>query len=44
MMVFQLQISRDQNTLPLTRDYMAEAERALNVARDAPESLRLAGE
>jgi cyclopropane-fatty-acyl-phospholipid synthase len=28
MMVFQIQLARDQNALPLTRDYMFEAERA----------------
>jgi cyclopropane-fatty-acyl-phospholipid synthase len=28
-MVFQLQLTRDQNALPLTRDYMYEAEREL---------------
>ena len=29
LMVFQLQLTRDQNALPLTRDYMYEAEREL---------------
>jgi cyclopropane-fatty-acyl-phospholipid synthase len=34
MMVFQLQIARDHKSVPLTRDYMASAERAL-AARDS---------
>jgi cyclopropane-fatty-acyl-phospholipid synthase len=44
MMVFQLQIAKDINAVPLTRDYMFEAEAALDAARAGPESLRLAGE
>jgi cyclopropane-fatty-acyl-phospholipid synthase len=34
LMVFQLQLTRDQRALPLTRDYMGEAERELGL-RDA---------
>ena len=44
MMVFQIQLARSLEAAPLTRDYMFDAEAALNAARDAPESLRLAGE
>jgi cyclopropane-fatty-acyl-phospholipid synthase len=29
MMVFQIQLAKDQRTLPLTRDYMYDAERLL---------------
>ena len=37
LMVFQLQLAKDQSALPLTRDYMFEAERALRrVAGGAP--------
>ena len=43
-MVFQIQFTRDQGLLPLTRDYMFEAEARLNAAREHAESLRLAGE
>ena len=32
-MVFQIQLARRQNTVPLTRDYMVDAERATEVAR-----------
>jgi cyclopropane-fatty-acyl-phospholipid synthase len=44
MMVFQIQLARSLEAAPLTRDYMFDAEAALNAARHAPESLRLAGE
>lgn len=36
LMVFQLQLTKDQKALPLTRDYIGEAEQQLrlrNVAR-----------
>jgi cyclopropane-fatty-acyl-phospholipid synthase len=29
LMVFQLQLTRDRQALPLTRDYMYESERSL---------------
>ncbi len=35
MMVFQLQIAKDQNVLPLKRDYMFEAEERLRQAKTA---------
>lgn len=38
--VFQLQISRDINTLPITRDYIGEAERRL-AARDSASITRI---
>jgi cyclopropane-fatty-acyl-phospholipid synthase len=44
MMVFQMQLSKDQATLPLTRDYMFAAEQALRDEHEQAESLRLAGE
>jgi cyclopropane-fatty-acyl-phospholipid synthase len=44
MMVFQMQLSKDQATLPLTRDYMFEAEEAMRAEHEQAESLRLAGE
>jgi cyclopropane-fatty-acyl-phospholipid synthase len=44
MMVFQIQLARNLHAAAFTRDYMFDAEAALNAARDAPESLRLAGE
>ena len=34
LMVFQLQLTKNQNVLPLTRDYMYDSERELR-ARDA---------
>jgi cyclopropane-fatty-acyl-phospholipid synthase len=43
MMVFQIQIVRRQETLPLTRDYMYERERALEAAESGVRH-RLAGE
>jgi cyclopropane-fatty-acyl-phospholipid synthase len=45
MMVFQIQLTKRQGVVPITRDYIASAEarlRALEAARRAP--LRLAGE
>ena len=44
MMVFQVQLVKDQTVLPLTRDYVAEAEARLALQDDARESLRVAGE
>jgi cyclopropane-fatty-acyl-phospholipid synthase len=44
MMVMQIQLTRDQNALPLTRDYMFAAEEAFRAEHEAPESFRLAGE
>ncbi|MDP5279341.1 cyclopropane-fatty-acyl-phospholipid synthase family protein [Sphingomonas sp. DG1-23] len=38
---YQLQMSRSRDSLPITRDYMAEAETALRA--DAPEAMREAG-
>jgi cyclopropane-fatty-acyl-phospholipid synthase len=37
LMVFQLQLTKDQNVLPLTRDYMFDSERELR-ARDSQQS------
>jgi cyclopropane-fatty-acyl-phospholipid synthase len=45
LMVFQIQLTKRQGVVPITRDYIAETEarlRALEVSRRAP--LRLAGE
>jgi cyclopropane-fatty-acyl-phospholipid synthase len=44
MMVFQLQLVRDRNVLPLTRDYMFETEARFREKLERPESIRLAGE
>lgn len=44
MMVFQLQLLRDRNVLPLTRDYMYDAEERFRRKLARPESMRLAGE
>jgi cyclopropane-fatty-acyl-phospholipid synthase len=44
MMVFQLQLVRDQSALPLTRDYMFKAEEDFRREHEAPEAMRLAGE
>jgi len=44
MMVFQLQLAKDKNALPITRDYMFKAEEAFRGEHEGPESLRLAGE
>jgi cyclopropane-fatty-acyl-phospholipid synthase len=42
MMNFQIQLTRDQRALPMTRDYMAVAEAKLGAEAPA-ESLRIAG-
>jgi len=44
MMVFQLQLAKNQMILPITRDYMIAAENAFRAEHEGPESLRLAGE
>jgi len=44
MMNFQIQLTRHQHALPLTRDYMVEAEAALRVREAHRPSLRMAGE
>jgi cyclopropane-fatty-acyl-phospholipid synthase len=44
MMVFQLQLTKDQSVLPLTRGYIEEAERRLALQDADGESLRMAGE
>ena len=44
MMVFQLQLTKSQEALPRTRNYMFAAEAALSGFRDEGESMRLAGE
>jgi cyclopropane-fatty-acyl-phospholipid synthase len=47
LMNFQLQLSKDQAGLPLTRDYMLEAEarlRAADMSATDRRPLRLAGE
>ena len=45
MMVFQLQLTRRQGIVPITRDYMARAEARLRLAEGARRpQLRLAGE
>ena len=44
MVVFQIQMAHRQDAVPLTRDYIGLAERALEDVRDRGESLRLAGE
>ncbi|MBN9024443.1 MAG: class I SAM-dependent methyltransferase [Rhizobiales bacterium] len=45
MMIFQIQIVRDQNALPLTRDYIWQAEEALRLRDHAGQrpSLKIAG-
>jgi cyclopropane-fatty-acyl-phospholipid synthase len=45
LMVFQLQLTKDQKALPLTRDYMHEAERELRQrdSHPAPQRKRRAG-
>jgi cyclopropane-fatty-acyl-phospholipid synthase len=40
LMVFQLQLTRDQKALPLTRNYMYEAERELRLREGEPAPLR----
>ncbi len=44
MMVFQIQLAKDRNALPLTRDYMWDGENAFRARQEESESLRLAGE
>jgi cyclopropane-fatty-acyl-phospholipid synthase len=44
MMVFQMQLAKDRNAVPLTRDYMTDAESGFRTRHEAPESFRLAGE
>ena len=44
LMVFQLQLTKDQKALPLTRDYMHEAERGrLRDSHPAPQRKRRTG-
>jgi cyclopropane-fatty-acyl-phospholipid synthase len=44
MMVMQIQIAKRHDAVPLTRDYIAERERALRAAEGRRANLRLAGE
>jgi len=44
MMVFQIQLAKDQKILPLTRDYIYATEEVLREELALPESPRLAGE
>jgi cyclopropane-fatty-acyl-phospholipid synthase len=45
LMVFQVQLARRQDAVPLTRDYLAEAESRLRALDRADRTrLRLAGE
>ena len=44
LVVFQLQLARKVDTLPLTRDYIADAERRLRAIEEYAEAPRLAGE
>jgi cyclopropane-fatty-acyl-phospholipid synthase len=44
MMVFQMQIAKNNATLPITRDYMTKAEEDFRARHEADETLRLAGE
>ena len=44
MMVFQIQLSKNFNTLPLTRDYIVEEERRLKAREQGAYAPRLAGE
>jgi cyclopropane-fatty-acyl-phospholipid synthase len=45
MMVFQIQLARQQDAVPLTRDYIPEAEERLRVAEtEISRPMRLAGE
>jgi len=44
MMVFQLQLAKGKNAIPITRDYIFKAEEAFRAENEGPESLRLAGE
>jgi len=40
LMVFQIQLTKDQNALPLTRDYMFDAERELRASDRQPSAAR----
>ena len=44
MMVFQLQLTKRQDVVPMTRDYIAAKRRACAGRRPPPAPLRLAGE
>ncbi|CAH1660881.1 Cyclopropane-fatty-acyl-phospholipid synthase [Hyphomicrobiales bacterium] len=44
MMIFQIQLARQQDSVPLTRDYIARRETALRAREGKPHDLRLAGE
>jgi len=44
MMVFQIQLAKDRNAVPSTRDYMFKTEEAFRRQHEGPESFRLAGE
>jgi cyclopropane-fatty-acyl-phospholipid synthase len=44
MMVMQIQIAKRHDAVPLTRDYIAEREKALRAAEGRRPNLRLAGE
>jgi cyclopropane-fatty-acyl-phospholipid synthase len=44
LMVFQLQLAKRQDTVPLTRDYIAEAEVHLRQRESGRERFRIAGE
>jgi len=44
MMVFQIQLAKQQTAVPLTRDYIAQRENALRAREGKPRDLRLAGE
>jgi hypothetical protein len=39
-----LQLAKDRHAVPITRDYMFEAEDDFRREHEGPESLRLAGE
>ena len=43
-MVFQIQLSKNQNVTPATRDYVAEREARLREREQQKPTLRLAGE
>jgi cyclopropane-fatty-acyl-phospholipid synthase len=44
MMVFQIQIAKRQDVVPMTRNYITQREAHLRVAESRPPQLRLAGE
>ncbi len=44
MMVFQMQLTKDRDAVPITRDYMTEAETEFRARHEAAELFRLAGE